>query len=199
VRLIHGTRAMLVVAQASACVRNNEVFTPHVDPVYDTTTGKLRLLQNDSNGDGKIDTWSYMNGSQVVRIEVDRDGDGRVDQWQYYEGSQKVQKVGSSMRGDRKPDGRRSTGAESAGRSELVRWRDWLSRSESQARVQCRHDSPGLCRPVTGVRTAYVRWFSHLRILSAVLESPAERPFLFPRIGRLNCKDSFSSVATHCI
>lgn len=53
--------------------------------------------------------------------------------------------------------------------------------------------------PDTGVRTAYVRRFSHLRILSAVLKSPTESPFLFPRIGGLNCKDSFSSVATHCI
>jgi hypothetical protein len=96
VRLIHALVPILVVAQASisACVRKNDAFTPQVEPVYDTTTGKLRLLQYDSNGEGKIDAWSYMNGSQVVRIEVDRDGDGRVDQWQYYEGSQKVQKVG---------------------------------------------------------------------------------------------------------
>jgi hypothetical protein len=92
VRLIHALVPILVVAQASisACVRKNDAFTPQVEPVYDTTTGKLRLLQYDSNGEGKIDAWSYMNGSQVVRIEVDRDGDGRVDQWQYYEGSQKV-------------------------------------------------------------------------------------------------------------
>src|SRR4029453_15215303 len=52
-----------------------------------------------------------------------------------------------------------------------------------EGRVQCRHDSTGLCRPGTGVRTAYVRRFSHLRILSAVLESQTESPFLFPRIG----------------
>jgi hypothetical protein len=97
---------ILVVAQAavSACVRKNDAFTPQVEPVYDTTTGRLRLLQYDSNGDGKIDTWSYMNGSQAVRIEVDRDGDGRVDQWQYYEGTPRVQKVGFSMRGDGKED-----------------------------------------------------------------------------------------------
>ena len=48
-------------------------------------------------------------------------------------------------------------------------------------------------------RSELVRRFSHLRILSAVLKSPTESPFLFPRIGGLNCKDSFSSVATHCI
>jgi hypothetical protein len=31
-----------------------------------------------------------------------------------------------------------------------------------------------------GVRTAYVRRFSHLRILGAVLKSPTESPFLSP-------------------
>jgi hypothetical protein len=105
VRLIHALVPILVFSQASfsACVKN-DAFTLEVEPVYDTTTGKLRLLQYDSNRDGKIDTWSYVNGSQVVRIEVDRDGDGRVDQWQYYEGGQRVQKVGFSMRGDGKED-----------------------------------------------------------------------------------------------
>jgi hypothetical protein len=32
-----------------------------------------------------------------------------------------------------------------------------------------------------------------------MLESPTESPFLFLRIGGFNCKDSFSSVATHRI
>lgn len=106
VRLIHVIVPILVVAQAfiSACARKNDAFTPQVEPVYDSTTGKLRLLQYDSNRDGKVDTWSYMNGSQVVRIEIDRDGDGRVDQWQYYEGGQKIQKVGFSMQRDGKED-----------------------------------------------------------------------------------------------
>lgn len=54
---------------------------------------------------------------------------------------------------------RDTSGAESVGRSELVRWRDWLSyRSESQARVQCRYDSTGLYRTrhgsTNGLRTA---------------------------------------------
>ena len=46
-QLVHALVPILVVAEASisACVRKNDAFTPQVEPVYDTTTGKLRLLQ----------------------------------------------------------------------------------------------------------------------------------------------------------
>jgi hypothetical protein len=105
VRLILALVPILIVFQLSisACARKNDASIPEVEPVYDATTGRLRALQYDSNGDGKIDTWNYMNGSQVVRVEVDRDGDGRVDQWQYYEGSHgSIARVESSPRRDGK-------------------------------------------------------------------------------------------------
>lgn len=50
---------------------------------YDKS-GRLTRLEYDRNGDGKIDTWGYMDGSRVVRIEVDEDGDGKVDRWEYH-------------------------------------------------------------------------------------------------------------------
>ena len=50
---------------------------------YDET-GRLTRLTFDRNGDGKIDTWGYMDGSRVVRVEVDEDGDGKVDTWEYH-------------------------------------------------------------------------------------------------------------------
>ena len=53
-------------------------------PEYDAQTGKLRLLKYDSDGNGKVDTVSYMDGSRVVRIEIDKDEDGKVDRWEYY-------------------------------------------------------------------------------------------------------------------
>jgi len=56
-----------------------------VRPTYDTASGRLTRLEYDSNGDGKIDTWGYMDGMRVVRVEVDEDGDGRVDRWEYHE------------------------------------------------------------------------------------------------------------------
>jgi hypothetical protein len=51
---------------------------------YDPQTGKLRLLKYDSDGNGKVDTVSYMDGSRVVKIEIDKDEDGKVDRWDYY-------------------------------------------------------------------------------------------------------------------
>src|SRR5262249_7779881 len=52
-------------------------------PEYDDT-GRLTRLTFDRNGDGKIDTWGYMDGSRIVRVEVDEDGDGKVDRWEYH-------------------------------------------------------------------------------------------------------------------
>jgi hypothetical protein len=46
--------------------------------------GRLTRLTYDRNGDGKIDTWGYMDGSRVVRVEVDENGDGQVDRWEYH-------------------------------------------------------------------------------------------------------------------
>jgi hypothetical protein len=75
-----------------------------ITPTYDDKTGKLTLLQYDSNGNGKIDTWSYMDGARVVRIEIDQDEDGRIDRWEYYDANQKIERVGFSRLGDGKED-----------------------------------------------------------------------------------------------
>ena len=48
---------------------------------YDKVTGKLSLLKYDSDGNGKVDTWSYMDGPRVVRIEIDKNEDGKIDYW----------------------------------------------------------------------------------------------------------------------
>ena len=55
-----------------------------IEPVYDPKTGKLQLLKYDSNGNGAIDTWSYMDGARAVRIDIDSDEDGKIDRWEYY-------------------------------------------------------------------------------------------------------------------
>jgi uncharacterized protein YuzE len=73
-------------------------------PEYDPQTGKLRLLKYDSDGNGKVDTVSYMDGSRVVKIEIDKDEDGKVDRWEYYGPEQKLEKVGISRAGDGKED-----------------------------------------------------------------------------------------------
>ena len=47
-------------------------------------SGRLTRLTYDRNGDGKIDTWGYMDGARVIRIEVDENGDGKIDRWEYH-------------------------------------------------------------------------------------------------------------------
>lgn len=57
---------------------------PRVQPSYDTD-GKLQKIAYDRSGDGKPDSWGYMDGARVARVEVDENGDGTVDRWEYYE------------------------------------------------------------------------------------------------------------------
>lgn len=75
-----------------------------IEPVYDTQSGRLALLKYDSDGGGKIDTFSYMDGPRVVRIEIDADQDGKIDRWEYYTADQKLEKVGFSRLNDGKVD-----------------------------------------------------------------------------------------------
>jgi hypothetical protein len=75
-----------------------------MSPEYDKATGKLTLLKYDSNGDGKVDTWSYMDGARVIRIEIDKDEDGKIDRWEYYDANQKLTKIGTSRAQDGKED-----------------------------------------------------------------------------------------------
>ena len=75
-----------------------------VEPVYDAASGTLQLLKYDANGDGTIDTWSYMEGARVVRIELDPDQNNVIDRWEYYGPDQTIEKVGTSRAGDNTPD-----------------------------------------------------------------------------------------------
>ncbi len=75
-----------------------------VEPVYDDATGRLQLLKYDADGDGTIDTWSYMDGARVVRIELDLDQNNVIDRWESYGPDQAIEKVGSSRAGDNTPD-----------------------------------------------------------------------------------------------
>jgi len=75
-----------------------------LQPVYDKATGRLTMLTYDSRKRGKIDTWTYMDGPRIVRIEIDGDGDGIVDRWEYYDARQTLEKVGLSRANDGTPD-----------------------------------------------------------------------------------------------
>lgn len=86
----------------AACQRRTGA--KRIEPVYDPKTGKLQLLKYDSNGNGAIDTWSYMDGARAVRIDIDSDEDGKIDRWEYYGPNQQIEKIGFSRAKDGKED-----------------------------------------------------------------------------------------------
>src|SRR5689334_4169451 len=78
----------------------SDVDAKRVAPTYDKKTGKLEMLKFDSKGDGYFDTFSYMDGNRIVRIEIDANHDGVIDRWEYYDAEQKLVKIGASRGGD---------------------------------------------------------------------------------------------------
>jgi hypothetical protein len=71
---------------------------------YDPQTGRLTELTFDSNKNGRIDTWTDMDGGRPVRARLDRDEDGRLDRWEYYDAAGRLNKVGFSRQANGKPD-----------------------------------------------------------------------------------------------
>jgi hypothetical protein len=69
-------------------------------PSYDEFTGRLVQLSADQNGDGRIDQWTYLDGTRPIRGEADADGDGRIDRWEYFDRQSALVLVGSSSAGD---------------------------------------------------------------------------------------------------
>jgi hypothetical protein len=95
------TLAVIVAAGAAgtAC-RGGDA---QVQASYDQS-GKLRLLTYDSNNNGKPDTWSYMDGTRIVRVELDGNEDGVVDRWEYHNPAGVLEKVGTSQENDGRAD-----------------------------------------------------------------------------------------------
>jgi len=73
-------------------------------PTYDKKTGKLTQLTFDRNHNGKIDTWTDMDGTRPVMSRIDLNEDGKIDRWEYYDAEGKLLKVGFSRKDDGKPD-----------------------------------------------------------------------------------------------
>ena len=99
-----GSVFLVFVLSTGGCRWQDSDAAKRIQPVYDQKTGKLQLLKYDSNGNGVVDTWSYMDGARVVRIEIDKDEDGKIDRWEYYGADQKLEKVGFSRSKDGKED-----------------------------------------------------------------------------------------------
>ena len=81
-------------------------------PSYDRSTGKLTELTYDANKNGRIDTWTAMDGSRPLRSRIDRDEDGKIDRWEYYDEKGALAKVGFSRNDDGKVDAWAYAGAD---------------------------------------------------------------------------------------
>jgi hypothetical protein len=90
---------ILLLLLAAACSQP-PANTGRAQPTYNEKTGVLERVAFDSNGDGTIDAWSYMDGARVLRIELDTDADGLVDRWEHYDEHQALVKVGLSRAND---------------------------------------------------------------------------------------------------
>jgi len=71
---------------------------------YDTASGRLTELTFDANRNGRVDTWTEMDGTRPLRSRIDSNEDGRIDRWEYYDETGRLTKVGFSRKTDSKPD-----------------------------------------------------------------------------------------------
>lgn len=95
-----GALTLLIAASALAGCQQPSAPQKKLEPTYNKKTGKLELLRYDSNGDGRFDTFSYMDGTRIVRIEIDQDEDGKIDRWEYYGPDRRLEKIGFSRAKD---------------------------------------------------------------------------------------------------
>ena len=97
-------RALLVLLATAgliACVdAEKERLKRTTIPTYDPATGKLKELTYDANRDGRIDTWTSMDGTRLLLSRVDRNEDGKIDRWEYFGDTGALVKVGFSRKDD---------------------------------------------------------------------------------------------------
>ena len=69
---------------------------PGVRRIVDPATERLRLLIYDSDVNGRFDTWSYMDGDRLLRMEIDSNGDGVIDQRKSFDANISVSGIATS-------------------------------------------------------------------------------------------------------
>jgi hypothetical protein len=121
-----------------------------ISAIYDSTTGKLTELTYDSNHNGKVDTWTEMNGNRAVRARIDRNEDGKIDRWEYYDQHSNLVKVGLSRSDTGTPDAWAFTSADgkthrleissSADERKIDRWEHYVGEAIATAEEDTNHD-----------------------------------------------------------
>ena len=59
------------------CVHLTDAEPRRIQAKYDQTTGRLTRLEFDSNNNGKPDTWAFMDGTRIDKLEADENEDGK--------------------------------------------------------------------------------------------------------------------------
>ena len=89
-RLILGGAVVAAVASGVASYRlqgpygDQHASDPRVRKEYDARTGQLTLIVFDADANRVLDTWSYMSGERLMRMDVDDDEDGKPDRRSFY-------------------------------------------------------------------------------------------------------------------
>lgn len=111
--MLRRSAVLLTIVSLSACAGpETHRLKETTRPTYDTNTGRLKELTYDGNSNGRIDTWTDLDGTRALRSRIDRDEDGKIDRWEYYDETGKLVKVGFSRRDDGKPDAWAFSGAD---------------------------------------------------------------------------------------
>lgn len=94
----------LAVAGAACADPDAARIRATTQATYDPKTGRLTRLTGDLNKDGRIDTYTYMDGTKVLRSEIDADQDGKIEKWEFHGDDGKVVRVAISREKNGKPD-----------------------------------------------------------------------------------------------
>jgi hypothetical protein len=54
----------------------------------------------DQNKNGKFDTWGFYEAGRLTRAELDLDENGKIERWEHFGPEGRLEKVGTSSRGD---------------------------------------------------------------------------------------------------
>lgn len=112
-RHLGGLALLLLACSIAACSDpERDRLKQTTKASYDEATGRLKELTYDANKNGRIDTWTDMDGTRPLRARIDRDEDGKLDRWEYYDDKGQLAKVGFSRANDGTPDAWAFSGAD---------------------------------------------------------------------------------------
>ena len=94
--------ALVVSSLVSGCGGAPESSTSK--GTYDPQTGRLVQITYDRNNNGRIDTWTKMDGPRPISSELDTNEDGVIDRWEEYDQQGRLTRAGWARTATPTPD-----------------------------------------------------------------------------------------------